>query len=671
MNSGKVQLDVIIKGKDEVAAMLANIEKQAKQTEKQLKSVSDSDLKPDINGLSAVRDTLGNTVEAVDKAEERFNKLIGALGFVGAAFAILPAIYDFAKELLNVETASDRAKQSIGRLSEILIQAKKDFNEFNKERAATEGLRLALEIEDKIVKASDAGAEVARERIELESQLAQILEEQTKNDYQKRLSSLQTFVAEAEKLGGYSRDIMNANVQINHLEVYRTKELKEIAFVQDRLNEAKSAEQRYAEEILNLEQDKTGALKSQLKELKELTKESRILYFLSGGVFGSKPEKKPGGAAPSKPKPTDFEIQMDPWSKAIGKQFGITRDEWTQRRIDLRIETDVVLKKRGEDIEKGFADYIQNALEISAKKLKAVDAGEVLQASFERSASTIKAITEREIQDSVDAFAKIVDPIEKASQQMDRFAQSTNRAFDAFSELADEFADSESQAEKAEAALEKVEKQGKQAQDQLSKPLAKEAKKDSEKLNELAEKFRDISEGIAGVQTAMDRYQSEMSAIGKRLADDQITFAASVLQGESAKTKAIIGGSTEGLAAIGKLIGGLKAEYALRSAGELAMGFATLANPVESAGHFVAAGLFAVAAGKAASGGGGKGASAAGADNETPATSSSLGYGDGGGQRTVVYNFSTLLADRQQVHRAIRDSELVGQRNGYGRRRGV
>ena len=39
--------------------------------------------------------------------------------------------------------------------------------------------------------------------------------------------------------------------------------------------------------------------------------------------------------------------------------------------------------------------------------------------------------------------------------------------------------------------------------------------------------------------------------------------------------------------------------------------------------------------------------------------------------RTIVYNFSTLIADRQQVGRAIRDSELASERNGYGRRRGV
>jgi hypothetical protein len=578
MNSGKVQLDVIIKGKDEVAAMLANIEKQAKQTEKQLKSVSDSDLKPDINGLSAVRDTLGNTVEAVDKAEERFNKLVGALGFVGAAFAIVPVIYEFAKELFNAETASDRARQSVGRLSDILIQAKKDFHEFNKERAATEGLRLALEIEDKIVAATEAGAAVAHERIELESQLAQILEEQTKNDYQARLSSLQAFVKENEKELGYTRDVMYAKVQINHLDVYRAREQKEINFLQDRLNEAKSAEQRYAEEILNLEQDKTDALKSQLRELKEITKESKILYFLSGGVFGAAPEKK---------------------RKPLGGPRRKTPAEIGEERTKERIDSDARTIEAMARLDKSLAEQ-----EASRAKLQA-------ELSLLEDMQENQALLEEEIR----LFDEYTDSIYKAADAFDTLSEALGASLDLFPEIGD---------------------------------------------------------GFRGVQEAMQRHASFVKANEEQVAQGFLTSAEAVAAGEESKTKAIISGSTEGLAAIGKLVGGLKAEYALRAAGELAMGFATLANPVESAGHFVAAGLFAVAAGKAASGGGGKGASAAGGDGEAPASSSSLGYGDGGGgQRTVVYNFSTLIADRQQVHRAIRDSELVGARNGYGRRRGV
>lgn len=579
MNSGKVQLDVIIRGKDEVAAMLANIEKQAKQTEKQLKSVSDSDLKPDINGLSAVRDTLGNTVEAVDKAEERFNKLVGALGFVGAAFAIVPVIYEFAKELFNAETASDRARQSVGRLSDILIQAKKDFHEFNKERAATEGLRLALEIEDKIVAATEAGAAVAHERIELESQLAQILEEQTKNDYQARLSSLQAFVKENEKDLGHARNIMNAKVQINHLDVYRAREQKEINFLQDRLNEAKSAEQRYAEEILNLEQDKTDALKSQLRELKEITKESKILYFLSGGVFGAEPEKKRKplvGTGPRRKTPAE-----------IG-------EERTRERIDSDART----------------------IEAMARLDKSLAEQEAARAKLQAELSSLEDMQENQalLEEEIRLFDEYTDSIYKAADAFDTLSNALGKSLDLFPEIGD---------------------------------------------------------GFRGVQEAMQKHAEFVKANEEQVAQGFMTSAEAVAAGEESKTKAIISGSTEGLAAIGKLVGGLKAEYALRAAGELAMGFATLANPVESAGHFVAAGLFSVAAGKAASSGG-AGASAAGADSEAPATSSSLGYGDGGGgQRTVVYNFSTLLADRQQVHRAIRDSELVGARNGYGRRRGV
>jgi len=581
MNSGKVQLDVLLRGKDEVTAVLAQVEKQAKKTEKQLNDVGNANVTPNVSGIGSVANALGNTVEAVDKTEERFNKLVGAIGFVGAAFAIVPVIVDFAKELFNAESAADRAEQSIGRLSDILIKAKKDFQEFNKERAVTEGARRALEIDEKIVKVSDAGADVARERIDLESQLAQIQAEQVAKQ-----KELQSFLAEYAKMSASSRAALFQNQALDQLLAKAVDGQKQLAFIQDRLNEAKSAEQRYVEEITALERDRLGFLRESTIEIfksiglyDKLVNKSLILSSIFKGVgLMPEPEKKPlGGTGPRRKTPQE-----------IG-------EERTRERIDSDIRT----------------------AEALARLAKTQAEQEAAQAKLQESLSALEDLQEEQaiLEEEIRLFGEYTDSIYSAADAFDTLANS---------------------------------------------------------LGEAADLFPEIGDGFRGVQEAMQKHAEFVKANEEQVAQGFMTSAEAVAAGEESKTKAIISGSTEGLAAIGKLIGGLKAEYALRSAGELAMGFATLANPVESAGHFVAAGLFAVAAGKAAASGGGSGAGAAGADSEAPATSSSLGYGDGGGgQRTVVYNFSTLLADRQQVHRAIRDSELVGARNGYGRRRGV
>jgi hypothetical protein len=186
--------------------------------------------------------------------------------------------------------------------------------------------------------------------------------------------------------------------------------------------------------------------------------------------------------------------------------------------------------------------------------------------------------------------------------------------------------------------------------------------------------FPGLSDVLSETMGIWSAYGDRVADIQKLVANGTKTSAEATVMAEGEKTDAIMAGTTAGLAAVGKMIGGLKAEYALRSLGELAWGFATLSKPEESAGHFVAAGLYAVAAGTAIAAGGG-GARGGGAGGGAGAA------GDTGGSmtpapterepRTIVYNFSTLIADRQQVGRAIRDSELASERNGYGRRRGV
>ena len=96
------------------------------------------------------------------------------------------------------------------------------------------------------------------------------------------------------------------------------------------------------------------------------------------------------------------------------------------------------------------------------------------------------------------------------------------------------------------------------------------------------------------------------------------------------------------------------------------MGFATLINPVESAGHFTAAALLgAVALG--AGGGGGKKSSGGGSSGG----GASGGSQGNSGPSTIVYNFSTLVTDRQQVTTAIRQSTRASAGTGASSRAGV
>lgn len=579
MNSGKVQLDVVLRGKDEVTAVLAQVEKQAKETEKQLNAIGDADIRPDVGGISKVGGALGGALEAVDQAEEKFNKLVGAIGFVGAAFGAVTGIYSFIKGLLDSSKAIENTKKSVQSLTEYLTSAQDKLRGIDVSRAPNEAAKEAIRLEQERTDLLIQQSEITLLRIPTQANLFKLEKERAKVAKQLSESQIEyVTTAEGEVLA------VDKSLQLK----------KEISKIDQQIREARSginlalsAEEKFAREIKTLEAERLGLLKQSTIEIlnsvgfyDRLVNKSRILtsIFKGAGLMPKAEDeaKPPGGTGPRRKTPAE-----------IGEE-----------RTRERIENDARTAEAMARLDKSLAEQ-----EASRAKLQA-------ELSSLEDMQENQAILEEEIR----LFDEYTDSIYEAADAFDTLSNALGKSLDLFPE---------------------------------------------------------IGAGFRGVQDAMQKHAEFVKANEEQVAQGFLTSAEAVTAGEESKTKAIISGSTEGLAAIGKLVGGLKAEYALRSAGELAMGFATLANPIESAGHFVAAGLFAVAAGKAASSGG-AGAGVAGGDSEAPASSSSLGYGDGGGgQRTIVYNFSTLLADRQQVHRAIRDSELVGARNGYGRRRGV
>lgn len=575
MNSGKVQLDVVLRGKDEVSAVLAQVEKQAKETERQLNAIGEANANPDVGGISAMKDSLGGTVEAVDKAEEKFNKLVGAIGFVSAAFAVASEVYTFVQGILGAKSAVEQTIRSLQSLKEVGKELRDTLDQIALRRAPNEAAREAVELEQEKRDLIEQQVTLVLTNIGAMANIAGLQQER------KRVAKE---IAELEKLSAdnaLSFETTQVELAVNKKNLLLIDRL--IKDTNDKLLLTKGGEAKLVREIEQLERDRNEALKTSAIIIEQnKRKYQELIYMMTFGARGIKPaepeeEKKPLAIptpAPAEERRSIIDVGLDAFR-------GLLKNA-------------VAKKKQAEE------QFKKNLEDMAAKE----------RVVAEQIAGSARAALAEEIEQ----FRDLALTVDTAAKSFDDFTTAVLSAADAFPELGD---------------------------------------------------------AMNGINAAFKAHAEQVAKDRDLVAKGELTAAQATVNAEQSKTKAIISGSTEGLAAIGKLVGGLKAEYALRAAGELAMGFATLANPVESAGHFVAAGLFAVAAGKAASSGG-AGASAAGADSEAPATSSSLGYGDGGGgQRTVVYNFSTLLADRQQVHRAIRDSELVGQRNGYGRRRGV
>lgn len=154
----------------------------------------------------------------------------------------------------------------------------------------------------------------------------------------------------------------------------------------------------------------------------------------------------------------------------------------------------------------------------------------------------------------------------------------------------------------------------------------------------------------------MNLTAAEQAAKEKQAQDDATAKSQSTL------TQALAAGGTAIAANAAKAIGGVRAEAAVRAAYEVGMGFATLANPIESAGHFTAAALLGAVAAGAGGGGSAGGRASSGGGRESASS---------GGPSTIVYQFSTLLADQQSVNTGVRRASRAARGTGHESRAGV
>ena len=184
--------------------------------------------------------------------------------------------------------------------------------------------------------------------------------------------------------------------------------------------------------------------------------------------------------------------------------------------------------------------------------------------------------------------------------------------------------------------------------------------------------FPDLGAGLQEVSALTVAYQERVAALNSTIAKDGSNAAEVQVKATDALTTALIGGGTAIAASVAKTLGGLRAEYIVRSAGEFAAGVASsFTNPAEAASHFSASVLYGIAAAKAGGGGGGGGSKGGGGGGtqRTSQTGQITGSGSGGG--TTVFNFSTLVTDRQQVRQAVNEVMARRDRSGYRQREGA
>ena len=212
------------------------------------------------------------------------------------------------------------------------------------------------------------------------------------------------------------------------------------------------------------------------------------------------------------------------------------------------------------------------------------------------------------------------------------------------------------------------------ARDERRRKELEEARKASEEAmklqQELAEKARfDMTDPVYAFADALrGSLIPELDAFTGVMDKVMAQFDA-FREGQVSLTQAIAAGATEIVASAARSIGGVKAEAAVRAIYETAMGFATLGNPVISAGHFTAAGLLAgVATGVISTGGGAaKSASAGGLGKPATSTGMAMGSsgGGGGGSVTNVYNLNAGVVDGQSTTRAFRRAEVQSRNTGF------
>ena len=691
LTASRSELNVALVGESEVSAMLEATKKQMAELEAKIRQLTGASKDQTEAAKTAAAATVGvndrmkgyaknaeGVVEGIDKIKGATEKIIGVFGFLGMAVSAAIDVYKFFTE--KSEEAKEAQKKFTEELKKAEAQAQTTRDAVEKlaqaERAAaavnrTVGVQMA---EDRLKLIKLAGDKAAEERaqaeLEHEKELARVEELKVKQEElaEQRLK----LVLEEREANSQVRMATQAMLALKKDQEAAEKEIARIKSETSR-NEQGSEELLvyYAEQKKKLEADvkrikhdisvlTTQTLGPERERAEQAAKTRVELDKQKGalsGVLGlaTRVAEAMGAAlsnvGPQKKEPEKPDTPKGGGGKSKAEREKEAREKEEQARsrlIDFRneeFEREVAIKR-----EKQLFEQAAALKERLKAELTALPVGQYAQAYDEvrkELDKQLKGVDEllgsRVKADSL--FDKpnedeVVAALKKQSEAYDKLSASV----DGLTAVKDKAAESE----------QKLREEAEKTQKKLEEELEKQAR--AMPLKQL-ESYR---EGISQLEQVAVPAFGEISSVIGQVADQLGKYK----DGQTSMAKAVTGSASAIAGAIAKQVGGVKAEAGIRAIFETAMGFATLANPIESAGHFTAAAMFGLAAGGvlktgASSGAGGQKAPATRAASTT--ASSNTG---GGGPITNVYNLQTGIVDGQSTARAFRQAEQQARNTG-------
>ena len=676
LTAARSELNVALVGENEVSTMLEQAKKQMGELEGKIRSLTGasreqvSAAKATEGGLDGVNGKMKGLagraeglVEGVDKLKGAFEKVVGAAGFIGMAVtgaitafgflqetfgktekktADLKAQFDGARKEAEALTASIHALVAATRQAESAIGAQNlrvaglraDLEEARgnvaeatllraEQRAdsvfeqADEAERKAAEVQQKIDELTGKEAQATAKVTDLVAQQAKIREKAEKEIKKLKAGD----AAEAIKLAAKAKEI-------------RQQADGEILALQAKAKLNRQNDQALTEAIDKQRRLKAG-FESEAAEARKLG--DQLSYNTVELERQQQVQTRGGGGGGRRQEVQDIAALQEQERQQFLSWLRQTQDE-TAALNRIRAEGEKADKARREGVRNEAAlfdelgamrakvraelgnlptsgvtaEAFEDVREKMAKQLAAIDQ---LMATRVQ-ASRDGAMTTEEEDAITAAYAKQRQEMEKLKEMTEDLAVSRGKA-----------------AMKAAEDLEKA---------KLAKPLEdlEKYKAGVNQLNQMAvPAFGEVGTVIGQITDQLQRYKDGQTSMAMA-----VTNSASSIAG-----------------AIAKQIGGVKAEAAVRAIFETAMGFATLANPLESAGHFTAATMFGLVAGgviKSGAAGGQK------PEQKPAAATKESNYGGGGGSITNVYNLQTGVVDGQGTARAFRRAEQQARNTG-------
>jgi hypothetical protein len=671
--------DAMRKAREEIAALEARIRALTRANDDNTDSTDRSE-----SGLNRFNDLLGglsggveDAVGGIEKAFGAIGKVTGVIGNISEMIQGAIAAYKFlTEESAEVKAAQEKMSKE---LEEVEKQAAKTRAEI--EKLAEAQKKASSEIRSETVSMTEERLKLARLRgdegaaIFLQSQL----------EHEKEVARVEELKVKFEELKEKRTEVMLVEAEANSNLIQAEKTIKQLIEDREKTEKRLAEAKQGAADVAEIDQALSRAFYKDAEKAEFRLKQIKHdIYVLT------KQTLEPKTARADQAKKTREEL--DRQKSTLGGMLGLAQQvadavgSLVGFQGPQKTEAEKVTPKGGgggkskaerdrEALEKAEAEALQQALRMVA-------AEEGITKLLER-----EGLVREAVRDEAKLFEGLarqrVDVLMRLDSIPKDLAGGASKAFEPFAlalkkQLAEidkvmstrvEFDMEIASPEEEDALLKALENQ-KTAYDKLNESIGanigmqEQAIEASKKLLESyerglpAEKLKNFEDGLKQLQAMSVPAFGEIGNVVGQVAEQFDRYKA----GQTSMTNATIQGSSAIAGAIAKQIGGVKAEAAVRAIFETAMGFATIANPVESAGHFTAATMFGLVAGGVLKSGASGGQKAP--ETKTASTTSTGGGGGGGGPITNVYNLQTGIVDGQSTARAFRQAEQSARNTG-------